>query len=87
MSIKFLNSYMHYTPPYHISAFVQCPVLLTQPAADRWTPLEMSQQVLKRLSVPHQTVMLPEGGHYPVEKPALDQLLKSSIQFIQQNLN
>lgn len=87
MSIKFLNSYMHYTPPYHISAFVQCPVLLTQPAADRWTPLRMSQQVLKRLSVPHQTVVLPEGGHYPVEKPALDQLLKSSIQFIQQNLN
>lgn len=87
MSIKFLNSYMHYVPPYAISAFVQCPVLLTQPAEDRWTPLALSQNVMTRLTVPHQTVMLPHGGHYPVEKPALDQLLSSSIAFIQQYSN
>lgn len=86
MPIKFLNSYMNYTPPYHISAFVQCPVLLTQPAEDHWTPLELSQDVMKRLSVPHQTVLLPQGGHYPVEKQALDQLRASSIAFIQKNL-
>lgn len=87
MSIQFLNSYMNYKPPYHISAFVQCPVLLTQPAEDHWTPLALSQEVMKRLSVAHQTVMLPKGGHYPVEKEALDQLKNSSIAFIQQHLS
>ncbi|RZG75887.1 alpha/beta hydrolase [Acinetobacter wuhouensis] len=86
MSIKFLNSYMNYRPKYEISNFTQCPVLLTQPAEDRWTPLELSQPVLKQLSVPHQVVMLPNGGHYPVEAEALEQLKKSSIEFIQQNL-
>ena len=86
MSIKFLNSYMNYRPKYEISNFTQCPVLLTQPTEDRWTPLELSQPVLKQLSVPHQVVMLPKGGHYPVEAEALEQLKKSSIEFIQQNL-
>lgn len=87
MSIQFLNSYMNYRPPYHLSSFVQCPVLLTQPAEDHWSPLTLSQEVMKHLSVPHQTVILPKGGHYPVEKEALDQLQKSSIAFIQQQLN
>ena len=87
MSIKFLNSYMNYKPPYPVASFVQCPVLLTQPAEDHWTPLALSQNVMKRLSVPHQTVMLPKGGHYPVEKEALDQLKQSVMQFIENNLN
>lgn len=87
MPIKFLNSYMHYVPPYAVSDFEQCPVLLTQPSEDRWTPVALSQNVMTRLTVPHQTVMLPQGGHYPVEQPALDQLLKSSIAFIQQYAN
>ncbi len=86
MSIKFLNSYMNYRPQYEISKFTQCPVLLTQPAEDHWTPLELSRPVLDQLSVPHQVVMLPHGGHYPVEKEALEQLRKSSIEFIQKNL-
>ncbi len=86
MSIKFLNSYMNYRPKYELSSFTQCPVLLTQPAEDHWTPLELSQPVLKQLSVPHQVVTLPHGGHYPVEKEALEQLKKSSIAFIENNL-
>lgn len=86
MSVKFLDSYMNYKPSYSISAFTQCPVLLTQPAEDRWTPLELSQPVLERLNVPHRVVMLAHGGHYPVEAEALEQLKKSSIEFIEQNL-
>lgn len=86
MTIKFLNSYMNYQPKYDISSFTQCPVLLTQPAEDHWTPLNLSKPVMNRLVVPHQIVMLPKGGHYPVEAEALEQLKKSSIEFIQQNL-
>lgn len=84
MSVKFLDSYMNYKPKYDLSSFSQCPVLLTQPAEDRWTPLELSQPVLDRLNVPHQVVMLPHGGHYPVEAEALEQLKQSSIAFIEQ---
>lgn len=87
MSMKFLNSYMNYRLPYPISSFHQCPVLLTQPAEDHWTPLALSQPVLKQLHVPHQVVILAKGGHYPVEKAALDQLRASSIDFIQRNLH
>lgn len=86
MSIQFLNSYMNYKPKYDLSSFSQCPVLLTQPAEDHWTPLKLSQPVLDRLSVPHQVVLLPKGGHYPVEAEAFEQLKKSSIEFIQSNL-
>ena len=86
MTIKFLNSYMNYQPKTDIANFSQCPVLLTQPAKDHWTPLEFSQPVLDRLSVPHETVLLANGGHYPVEMEALEQLRQSSIAFIQQNL-
>ena len=85
--IKFLNSYMNYPLPYPISAFKQCPVLLTQPEEDHWTPLALSQDVIDHLNVTHETIMLPQGGHYPVEQAALDQLLSSSIAFIQRNLN
>ena len=86
MSLNFLNSYMNYQPKYNISAFTQCPILLTQPAEDRWTPLAYSQSVMNQLTVPHEVVMLPKGGHYPVEAEALEQLQSSSIQFIQKNL-
>lgn len=87
MSIRFLNSYMNYQPKMEISAFKQSPVLLTQPAEDQWTPLELSKPVLNQLTVPTKIVLLPKGSHYPTEKEALDQLQTSSIQFIQQNLN
>ena len=86
MSLNFLNSYMNYQSKYNISAFTQCPILLTQPAEDHWTPLAYSQSVMNQLTVPHEVVMLPKGGHYPVEAEALEQLQSSSIQFIQQNL-
>ncbi|NHB59238.1 alpha/beta hydrolase [Acinetobacter sp. 194] len=87
MSIRFLNSYMNYQPKMEISAYKQAPVLLTQPAEDRWTPLDLSEPVLEQLKVPTQVVMLPKGSHYPTEAEALEQLRQSSIQFIQKNLN
>ena len=83
MSIQFLKSYMFYKPKYDLSRFTQCPVLLSQPAEDHWTPLELSLPTINRLTVPHQVVMLPKGGHYPIEAEALEQLCKSSIEFIQ----
>lgn len=87
MSIKFLNSYINYQPVQSIQDFSQCPVLLTQPQDDAWTPLELSQPVLDKLKVNYKVVILPQGGHYPIEQPALDQLKQSSVEFIETNLH
>lgn len=86
MSVEFLNSYMHYQKPYPLTQFNQAPVLLTQPEQDQWTPLKLSQPVLKQLKVPYRVMSLQNGGHYPVEQPALDQLVKYSDQFIRENI-
>lgn len=83
MSLKFLNSYMHYKPSVAVKDFVQCPLLLTQPAEDKWTPLSFSQPVLDQLQVDYKIVMLPSGGHYPIEPEALTVLLESTINFIE----
>ena len=86
MSLNFLNSYMNYQAQQNLDQFSQCPVLLTQPEKDQWTPLELSNPVMHKLKVPYQIEILPTGGHFPVEKPALDRLQKKSIEFIQQNI-
>lgn len=75
VSMRFLSSYMAYRPAVEPELFDVCPVLLTQPAEDRWTPLRLSDPVLGRMSrVPTETVMLENAGHYPLEEPGLTQM-------------
>jgi len=62
--------------------FDTCPILLTQPAEDRWTPLAVSEPFLKRVAqVPVQTVMLDGAGHYPIEEPGLTQMVDAIEHF------
>lgn len=82
MPINFLRSYVHYQPRSPLSS-LNIPILLTQPEDDRWTPLQLSEPVLKQLTTPYKVVILPKGGHYPVEKEALNVLKENVIQFIQ----
>ncbi|CBL47244.1 Conserved hypothetical protein [gamma proteobacterium HdN1] len=83
VSVAFLDSWLSYRPAVAPEDFTQCPVLLTQPAADRWTPIELSEPILNRLQrVSVTKVMLENGGHYPLEQTALDQLVNSSKEFI-----
>ncbi|MFC8041917.1 alpha/beta hydrolase [Nocardia sp. NPDC057353] len=63
-------SYAHTAPARYTGA----PVTLVHPAADAWTPPELSLRVLRRIAAPTEVVMLPESGHFPVERPGLDQL-------------
>ena len=59
VTMAFLSSYGRYQPRLEPEDFAVCPILLTQPAQDRWTPLHLSELVLKRIGrVPVQTVML-----------------------------
>lgn len=38
---RFLATYMTHAPAIEPEAFTACPILLTQPAQDRWTPLAL----------------------------------------------
>ncbi|MFD3747728.1 alpha/beta hydrolase [Nocardia sp. NPDC058633] len=63
-------SFRH-TPP---EEFAAAPVTLVHPAADRWTPPELSLRFLDRLSAPTSVVLLDGCGHFPVEEPGVTQL-------------
>lgn len=76
MTMAILASYAAYRPEIEPEEFDVCPVLLTQPAADRWTPLHLSEPFLRRIRhVPVETVMLENAGHYPLEQPGLSQMV------------
>jgi len=81
-TIAFLDSYLNYQPVTAPADFDVCPVLLTQPTADRWTPLHLSEPFLAQITqVPVTTVMLENAGHYPLEQPGLDQLVEAVTDF------
>ncbi|MEU5758431.1 alpha/beta fold hydrolase [Nocardia sp. NPDC047648] len=83
VSARFLDSYARYTPAVEYEDFQACPILLTQPAADRWTPLHLSEAVLSRITrVPVRTVLLDNAGHLPMEDPGLRQMEDAVVEFV-----
>ncbi|MYQ98573.1 MULTISPECIES: alpha/beta hydrolase [unclassified Streptomyces] len=83
VSVRFLDRYMNYAPAVEPEDFDACPVLLTQPAEDRWTPHHLSVPVLSRITrVPVDTVMLDNAGHYPLEEPGLRQMQDAIADFV-----
>lgn len=81
--IKFLDSYLNYAPAVEPADFDACPVLLTQPAEDHWSPLELSQPALAPITkVAVTTVMLDNAGHYPIEEPGLQQMQDAIAEFV-----
>lgn len=83
MSIRFLNSYGNYRPALEPEQFDRCPVLLTQPADDHWTPLHLSTPFLSRIrQVEVETVLLKNAGHYPLEDPGLQQMEETIANFV-----
>ncbi|MFT2140565.1 alpha/beta hydrolase [Mammaliicoccus sciuri] len=82
-TMTFLDSYGNYKPEVEPEMFDTCPVLLTQPSLDRWTPKYLSVPFLSELKkVEHEIIDLENGGHYPVEQPALDELVEAIDNFI-----
>jgi len=82
VSQKFLATYSSYVPAVEPEDFDICPILLTQPAKDRWTPLHLSELFLRRVKkVSVKTVMLENAGHYPIEQPGLNQMHDAIVDF------
>jgi hypothetical protein len=82
MSIAFLSSYLSYQSVMEPEDFDVCPMLLTQPAQDRWMPLHLSKPFLNRIrKEPVKIVMLENAGHYPLEPPGLSQMVDAIDHF------
>lgn len=85
-SYAFIDSYIRYQPSVAPADFATCPILLTQPADDQWSPLHLSQPFLAKIShVPVTITLLENAGHYPLEQPGLDQLAEAIAKFITQH--
>ncbi|KAM0263488.1 hypothetical protein ACHAPA_008776 [Fusarium lateritium] len=83
ISMAFLAAFSVYKPKKEPAEFDVCPILLTQPAEDKWTPLWVSQAFLKDVTkVPVKTVMLDNAGHYPLEDPGLQQMSEAIVSFL-----
>lgn len=82
VSLKFLSTYMSYEPAVELEAFGVCPILLTQPAEDRWSPWQLSELTLRRIGrVPVEVTVLEGAGHYPLEEPGLGQMVDAVHRF------
>lgn len=82
-TMRFLNTYANYKPTLEPEDFDVCPILLTQPAEDKWTPLHLSEPFLSRVKkVPVKIIQLENAGHYPLEDPGLLQMAEAIISFL-----
>ncbi|KAL4803238.1 Alpha/Beta hydrolase protein [Aspergillus unguis] len=83
-SMHFLSTYSSYKPALEPEEFDICPILLTQPDQDKWTPLHLSELFLSRVTKASvKTVKLENAGHYPLEDPGLQQMADAIIEFLQ----
>ncbi|KAM0285974.1 hypothetical protein ACHAQH_001163 [Verticillium albo-atrum] len=82
-SMHFLASYSVYKPALEPEDFDVCPILLTQPVEDKWTPLHLSELFLSRVGkVSVKTVELENAGHYSLEDPGLQQMVDAIVEFL-----
>ncbi|WP_138264173.1 alpha/beta fold hydrolase [[Clostridium] hylemonae] len=88
VTMQFLNSYVTYVPDIEPEDFTVCPVLLTQPEKDGWTPQFLSDIFLDKIKkVPVTKTILRNGSHYPIEKEALEDLLHDTLNFLEEQLS
>lgn len=72
--LGFLASFFNFRhmPP---GTFDAAPLTLVHPAADRWTPPELSIRFLERIPGRTDLVLLENCGHFPIEEPGLTRLV------------
>lgn len=86
VSMRFMNTYMTYAPDIEPENFDVCPVLLTQPDADKWTPQRLSDPFLDKITKVKVTrTTLRNGSHYPIEATALTDLHREILNFLHEN--
>ncbi|WP_433498874.1 hypothetical protein ACQP1K_00450 [Sphaerimonospora sp. CA-214678] len=76
VALRFLRTYLASAPETEPADFTACPVLMLHPAADQWTPVQLSMPFFDRLTVDKHLVMLDRCGHMPIEDPGLIKMAK-----------
>jgi len=82
VQLQFLYEYVSYHLPIPVEKFDKCPILLTQPEKDNWTPLHLTERSMKGIKAPFTVKILKDGGHYPMEETALKQLVQYADEFL-----
>lgn len=80
--LSFMHSLFAIRPAIEPENFDVCPLLLAQPAADRWTTIEASKPFFDRIKGSKSLVMLENCGHLPLDEPGVTQLEKAAIAFL-----
>jgi alpha-beta hydrolase superfamily lysophospholipase len=84
-SAAFMASHAGYRALVEPEEFNVCPVLLTQPKEDPWTPKWVSDLFLERIKkVSVKVVELEGAGHYPFEEPGLQQMVDAIVAFLKE---
>lgn len=79
--MHFLSTYGLYKFVLEPEEFDICPILLTHPERDTWTPLRLSELFLGRVKkVGVKTVVFENAGHYPLEDPGLQQMADAIVE-------
>lgn len=84
--LQFIISLIEAQPDVEPEAF-HLPVLLVHPEFDQWTPVWISRIFFDRIKSQKQLEILENAGHFPMEKPGIDQLPGFIQRFIDQNLD
>jgi alpha-beta hydrolase superfamily lysophospholipase len=75
--LGFVRSFLESAPAVEPERADVPEIVLAHPAADRWTPVEISLSFFERISAPKRLVLLEGAGHYPVEAPGAHQLAET----------
>jgi len=83
MPLRFWRSVFNYRKT---DIRLKCPLLLVHPGEDEWTPVELSLQKLKSIDAQKEFKLLSNGGHLPLENPALKELRGHIYDFVRRAL-
>ena len=75
MPLGFLRSFLDSVPAVEPETVTGPKFVLAHPAADSWTPVEISRRFFDRIAAPKELVLLDNAGHYPIEEPGAHQLV------------
>ncbi len=75
--LGWIRSYMESAPLIEPEDFTDTPVLLLHPGDDRWTPLEISRPFFERIGAQKSWRLLENAGHFPVEEPGFEQMMRA----------
>lgn len=82
IKLRFLRTFMNFTPAIEPDEFNDIPLLFLQPAKDTWTKWETSRPFYNKLNCPKKMVILDNCSHAPYEQPGVSVMRDEILQFL-----